>query len=430
MMSNSSTSTPNTVDVKGLYSEIWQNRQEYIMFRIAKQVADLTPMLEAKGRPPLKLSIGAPTIPAPQAIKDVLIASLSESGNDVYSTTRGELSFRQACATRMKTRFGVEVEAQANVCALLGSKEGLGNLFRGLITPYLEDADKELILVPDPGYASYVDAIEGAGGKAVSIRLNPDNNYLPDLDEVWESEIIQKGISPKKVKAVVINYPSNPIGALAPMSYLQATVDFAKKHGILAVSDNAYADMYFSPEAKPHSLLEAKGAMDCAIEFHSLSKPYSLTGWRLGYAVGNKDAVDLVALVKSTMDSGIFKGLQKAGTFAITSPEIEDYIQEVAKVYAHSQAVTLNGLKRLGWDVEAMNPPKATFYLWVPIPKRYSSCEAFSQDLLHTSGIVVVPGTAFGPNGEGFIRLSLVLPEAQLNEVFDRMETDGFRYDG
>ena len=423
------TSPKTAVDVKSLYSEIWQNRQEYIMFRIAKQVADLTPELNAKGCPPLKLSIGAPTLPAPQAIKDVLIASLSEKDNDTYSTTRGELSFRKACASRMKQRFGVEVDAEKQVCALIGSKEGLGNVFRGLITPYLAEADKEVILVPDPGYASYVDAIEGAGGKAVSIRLNPENKYLPNLNDVWQEEIVGQGIDPKKVKAVVVNYPSNPIGAVAPLSYLQHTVDFAREHGILAISDNAYADMYFSPEARPHSILEAEGALDCAIEFHSLSKPYSLTGWRLGFAVGHQDAVDLVALVKSTMDSGIFKGLQKAGTFAITSPDIQAYIEEVAQVYAHSQAVTLKGLKRLGWPVEAMNPPKATFYLWVPIPKRYSSCEQFSQDLLKTSGIVVVPGTAFGPNGEGFIRLSLVLPEEQLNEVFDRMARDGFTYE-
>lgn len=428
MMMTSQASTA-TVDVKALYSDIWKNRQEYIMFRIAKQVADLTPMLEAKGRPPLKLSIGAPTLPAPQIIKDVLIASLQEPGNDVYSTTRGEGFFLKACATRMKERFGVDVHPQEQICALLGSKEGLGNLFRGLLTPKFNADEKEIILVPDPGYASYVDAIEGAGGQAVSICLNPENNYLPDLEAIWQSEIINKGVHPARVKAVVVNYPSNPIGALAPLSYLQATVDFARRHGILAVSDNAYADLYFSPESKPHSILEAEGAMDCAIEFHSLSKPYSLTGWRMGYAVGNQDAVDLVALVKSTMDTGIFKGLQKAGAFALTSPDIEAYIQEVAQVYAHSQAVTLAGLKRLGWPVEDMNPPKATFYLWVPIPKRYSRCEDFSQDLLHRSGIVVVPGTAFGPHGEGFVRLSLVLPEAQLNEVFDRMATDDFYYD-
>jgi len=424
------TNTHPKVDVDALTSEIWKNREEYIMFRIGKQVADLTDELTAKGRAPLKLSIGAPTIPAPQAIKDVLIAALDEPGIDMYSTTRGELTYRQACADRMKSRFGVDVDAKDNVCALIGSKEGLGNMFRGLITPSLDPDKQDLIMIPDPGYASYVDSIEGAGGKALSIPLNKEDNYLPNLDDVWEAQVVAKGIDPKRIKAIVVNYPSNPIGVVAPLSYFEHTVAFAQKHGILAISDNAYADMYFSPEAKPHSILEVEGAMDCAIEFHTLSKPYSLTGWRLGYCAGNKKAVDLVALVKSTMDSGIFKALQKAGIFTLTDPAIEAYIQETAKIYAHSQKVTLDGLASLGWPIAEMNPPKATFYLWVPIPARYKNCVDFAQDLLKTSGIVVVPGTAFGPNGEGFIRLSLVLPEQQLNEVFVRMKQDGFTFAG
>lgn len=415
------------VDVLGLYSEIWQNRAEYIMFRIAKQVTDLTPELEAKGKPPLKLSIGAPTLPPPQSVIDTLVNCLHQPDIHMYSTTRGELFYRQAVAERLQKRFGVTVDAKTEVCSLVGSKEGLAAVFRGLITPQLEAAKKEYILVPDPGYASYVDAIEGSGGLAFPILLNPENNYLPDLEETWQRAMAQ-GISAKQIKAVVINYPSNPIGATAPLSYYEACVAFAQRHGILLISDNAYADMYFDDSVKPHSVLEVAGAMDCAIEFHSLSKPYSLTGWRLGFAVGNKAAVDLVALVKSTVDSGIFKALQTAGAFAITDEGVEAHIQAVNKVYAHNQTVFVEGLKSLGWPVETMNPPKATFYLWIPIPTNYTSCVQFSQDLLKTSGIVVVPGTAFGGNGEGFVRLSLVLPEAQLLEVIERMRADGFVY--
>ena len=411
MMSATTTTTP--VDVHGLYSEIWQNREEYIMFRIAKQVVDLTPELEAKDRPPLKLSIGAPTVPPPASIIQKLTECLNEEGIHMYSTTRGELFYRQAVADRMQKRFGVTVCPKTEVCSLVGSKEGLASVFRGLITPQLELAKKEYILVPDPGYASYV--------------LNPEDNYLPDLEETWQKAMAQ-GISPKQIKAVVINYPSNPIGATAPLSYYEACVAFAQRHGILLISDNAYADMYFDVAVKPHSILEVAGAMDCAIEFHSLSKPYSLTGWRLGFAVGNKAAVDLVALVKSTVDSGIFKVLQKAGAFAITDDGVEAHIQEVNKMYAHNQKVFVDGLKTLGWPVETMNPPKATFYLWMPIPTNYTSCVQFSQDILKKAGIVTVPGTAFGAHGEGYVRLSLVLPENELLEVIDRMKTDGFVY--
>ena len=425
MMSATTTTTP--VDVHGLYSEIWQNREEYIMFRIAKQVVDLTPELEAKGRPPLKLSIGAPTVPPPASVIQKLTECLNEEGIHMYSTTRGELFYRQAVADRMQKRFGVTVCPKTEVCSLVGSKEGLASVFRGLITPQLELAKKEYILVPDPGYASYVDAIEGAGGLAFPILLNPEDNYLPDLEETWQKAMAQ-GISPKQIKAVVINYPSNPIGATAPLSYYEACVAFAQRHGILLISDNAYADMYFDVAVKPHSILEVAGAMDCAIEFHSLSKPYSLTGWRLGFAVGNKAAVDLVALVKSTVDSGIFKVLQKAGAFAITDDGVEAHIQEVNKMYAHNQKVFVDGLKTLGWPVETMNPPKATFYLWMPIPINYTSCVQFSQDILKKAGIVTVPGTAFGAHGEGYVRLSLVLPENELLEVIDRMKTDGFVY--
>jgi LL-diaminopimelate aminotransferase len=227
-----------------------------------------------------------------------------------------------------------------------------------------------------------------------------------------------------------VNYPSNPIGATAPLSYYEHVVAFAREKGILAISDNAYADLYFSPDVKPHSLLEVPGALECAIEFHSLSKPYSLTGWRIGYAAGSKAAIDLLALVKSAMDSGLFKGIQKVGIFALSDPGMEQHMQDVSRIYARNQEVTLAGLKRLGWPVEEIYAPQATFYLWVPIPPRYTSCVEFSEALLKTSGVVVVPGTAFGSHGEGFIRLSLVLPEEKINAVFDRMAADGFTYNG
>lgn len=417
-------------DVAALTSELFKNSEEYIMFRIAKRVAELTPGLKAKGREPLKLSIGAPTLPPPKFIVDKLKEAIDEPGASihVYSTTRGELDYRQAVALRMKNRFGVTVDAATETCSLVGSKEGLANMFRGLITPRMQEKQQDIILTPDPGYASYKGSINAAGGYSYPMPLLPDNKYCPDLETVRE-QLIKDGFDPTRIKAVIINYPSNPLGASAPFIYYEHVIAVAKKYNWLVISDNAYADLYYPGSEKPHSILEVEGAKDIAVEMFSLSKPYSMTGWRIGFAAGNRMAIDLLAMVKSTVDSGIFKAIQKAGAYALTAPEADKHIEEVGAVYAKSQAVFKEQLKRLGWPVEQITWPKATFYLWLPIPPRYDTCEAFANDLLETSGIVTVPGTAFGQNGQGYVRLSLVLPDEQLIEVVDRMEADGFTFD-
>jgi LL-diaminopimelate aminotransferase len=413
--------------VKNLYSEYCANMETYIMFRIAARVTELTPSLTEKGRPPLKMSIGAPTVAPPKVVIDYFKQVLDEPGIHTYSVPKGEKFFLDAVAQRMKSRFGVDVNPAKEVTSLIGSKEGLANMFRAIITPTLEKSRREIILTPDPGYASYVDSIEVAGGVAYPTPLNLENNYLPDLDAAVEN-LKRDGYDPAKIKAVIINYPSNPIGATAPFSYYEKVVAFARKHRILLISDVAYADMYFGGQEPPHSILEVPGAKELAIEFHSLSKPYAMTGWRIGFAVGNADAVDILAKMKGTMDSGIFRAIQKAAAFALTSPECDAYIRECNQMYEENQQIMLAGFKRLGWPIEQLNPPKATFYLWLPIPRNYTSCEKFSEDVLEKSGVVLVPGTAFGKTGEGFVRLSLVTPKHELEEVITRMEQDGFLY--
>lgn len=424
-MTTASTPTSTGPNVAALTSALWQAKAEYIMFRIGKKVAQLTPQLTAKGRAPLKLSIGAPTLPPPQALVEAFKGYLDEPGIDVYSVPRGEPFFREAVASRLQRRFGVTVNPNTQVCSLIGSKEGLANMFRAIITPSLNPKEQDIIIIPDPGYASYVDSIAGAGGLPYAMPLTAQNNYLPNPQSVL-NQLIADGYKAEKVKAIILNYPSNPLGATAPLSYYEEMVAFARKHNILIISDNAYCDLYFSRAEKPHSILEVPGAIDIAIEFHSLSKPYCLTGWRLGFAVGNQTAIDLLATVKSTMDSGLFRAIQKAGVFALTEPAADAHIEAVNAVYEHNQGVFVAGLKRLGWPVNQLLIPDATFYFWLPIPPRYKSCEQFADELLEKSGIVTVPGTGFGQHGEGFVRLSLVLPEAELNEVIDRMQTDGF----
>jgi LL-diaminopimelate aminotransferase len=410
-----------------LFSRYCANMETYIMFKISQRVSDLTPELEQKGRPPILMSIGAPTVAPPKALIDTLKTALDTPGLHTYSVPKGEKFFRDAVVQRMQQRFGVTLDANKQVCSLIGSKEGLAHMFRALITPSLQREEQDIILVPDPGYASYADAIAVAGGLAYSTPLTPENRYLPDLDGTLR-RLSEEGLDPHRVKALVINYPSNPIGATAPFSFYEEAVSFARKHDILLISDIAYSEMVFSGEEKPHSILEVPGAQDLAIEFHSLSKPYAITGWRIGFAVGNTDAIDILAKVKGTVDSGLCKALQKAGAFALTSPECDAYIEEVNQIYEANQARMLKGFERLGWPVAQMNPPRATFYLWLPIPPRYNSCEQFATELLETSGIVVVPGTAFGKHGEGFVRLSLVTPPEQLDAVIERMATDGFTF--
>jgi LL-diaminopimelate aminotransferase len=430
MMSASPAPTQATPDLSQFVSQQRRNRAEYIMFRIARRVDELTPELTQKGRPPLKLSIGAPTVPPPQPILDALAGSMQKLGIHMYSTTRGELVFRQAVAQRMQQRFGVTINPATNTMTVVGSKEGLANFFRGIITPSLNPAEQDVLLIPDPGYASYVDSIVAAGGQPYSIPLTLENDYQPNLDEVI-AQAVASGIAKERIKALIINYPSNPLGATVPLSYYQHVIEVAKRHNLLVISDNAYADMYFSQAAKPHSIFEVEGAMDCAIEFHSLSKPYAMTGWRLGFAVGPKPLIDLLALVKGTVDSGAFKAVQHAAIVALTDPAVEAEVQRTnVELYAALQHRFVEGLKRLGWPVEQMKLPDATFYFWLPIPPRFKGDDvAFANALLETSGIVTVPGTGFGQYGAGFVRLSLVLPQAQQDEVLERMQADGFTWE-
>lgn len=408
------------------FNDYVQSLETYIMFRIKETVARITPELKAKGRAPIALSMGAPTAAPPKHLIDALKSALDEEGIHTYSTPKGEKLYREAVARRMKERFGVELNPDTEIFSLIGSKEGLANFIRILINPTTVDKDKDIIMVPDPGYASYGEMIKVSGGKAYSVPLTPENNFMPDMDEVWEN-LIKEGLNPEKVKALLINYPNNPLGATATKEYLQSLVDFCKKHNLLLISDAAYTDMYFKPELKPMSILEIEGAKDLAVEFFSFSKPYAITGWRLGWVCGNAEAVKIFGKLKSTLDSGLFKALQKACAEILNSQEGEEYIKEANIRFKKNQEIFVKGLKEeLGWA--DFNIPDATFYLWIPIPPRYKSSVEFTDDLMHKSGVVMVPGDAFGKFGKGFCRISLVCSQDELKEVIRRMKEDGFTY--
>ncbi len=407
------------------FNDYVQSLETYIMFRIKETVAKITPELTAKGRAPISLSMGAPTDTPPEYAINSLKNALDKKGVHTYSIPKGEKYFREAIALRMKNRFGVELNPETEIFSLIGSKEGLANFIRILINPTTDDKEKEIIMVPDPGYASYKEMVKVSGGKAYPVALTPENKFMPDMEKVFE-QFIKEGNNPKKVKALLINYPNNPLGATAAKEYLESIVNFCKKHHILLISDAAYVDMYFKPELKPMSVLEIEGAKDIAVEFFSFSKPYAMTGWRLGWICGNPEAVKIFGKLKSTLDSGIFKALQIACADILNSKEGDEYIEKANKEFKKRQQVFVEGLKELGWG--EFNVPDATFYLWLPIPPRYKNSVEFTDDLMYKSGVIAVPGKAFGEYGDRFFRVSIVCSEEELKEAIRRMKEDGFYF--
>ena len=409
------------------FNDYVQSLETYIMFRIKETVAKITPELVAKGRKPIMLSMGAPTAMPPKALTESLKNILDEDKIHLYSSPKGEKFYRDAIAKRMENRFGVKLDSDKEIFSLIGSKEGLANFIRCLVNPTTVDEDKDIIMVPDPGYASYGEMIKVSGGKAYPMPLLPENNYMPNLDEVWNN-LSKEGYKQSKVKALLVNYPNNPLGVTATREYLESVVKFCKKHDILLISDAAYTDMYFKDELKPISVLSIDGAKDICVEFYSFSKPYALTGWRLGWICGNSEAVQIFGKLKSTIDSGLFKALQKACAEILNSEDGEKYVKEANARFKRSQDLFVKGLKEeLGW--KNFNIPDATFYLWLPIPKRYKTSVEFTEDLMRTSGVVAVPGDAFGKYGEGFFRVSIVCKDEELKEVIRRMKEDGFTFE-
>lgn len=413
--------------MKELFNESVKSIETYIMFQIKQETAKLKPELESKNRAPIALAMGAPVAPPPKFVYDKLIESLSIPQIHTYSSPKGEDFYLQAVSKRMKNRFGVDVKPESEIFSLIGSKEGIANFIRALINPATDDSEKDIILVPDPGYASYTQMLKTNGGLSYGVKLNQENNFMPNLFDVW-AQMKLDGYNPDKVKALIINYPSNPLGATCTKDYLQHVVDFCREKQIWLISDAAYCDIYYDENNKPHSVLEIDGAKDVAVEFYSFSKPYSMTGFRIGWVCGNKDAISAFGKLKTTIDTGLFKAIQMCAAEVLNSSEGDEYINNSNKDFIRKLKIVYDGFKELGWDVSEKNIPSATFYVWLPIPPRYKTSKEFTDDLLRKSGVVVVPGNGFGEYGEGFFRLSAVATDEQLKEVIFRMKQDGFYF--
>jgi len=353
----------------------------------------------------ISLGIGDPDQPTPNNVIEKLRESVQDPKTHNYPPYTGTVEFRQAVALWYKNRFGVDLDPNNEVMALIGSKEGIAHIFLAFIDP------GDFSLIPEPGYPVYKTATLFANGFPYIMPLLEENGFLPDLEKIDE-EIAQRA------KLMFINYPNNPTAAVADKTFFEKVVKFAKKYDILICHDFAYSEMTFD-NYKTNSFLEVNGAKDVGIEFHSLSKTYNMTGWRLGFAVGNKEAISALSIIKTNVDSGVFKAIQEAGIEALTGPQ--DNIEKMNKIYTGRRNVVINGLNKLGWNLK---PTKATFYIWIPTLNKTSSME-FSNLLLEKTGIIVTPGIGYGEYGEGYVRIALTVEEKRLEEAMERMKKAG-----
>ncbi|MDZ4820474.1 MAG: LL-diaminopimelate aminotransferase [Planctomycetota bacterium] len=357
----------------------------------------------------INLGIGAPDQPTPRHVVDAMHEAIEKPANHQYPPFGGTPQFKEAAAQWANKRFGINIEAETEVTTLIGCKEGLHHL----LLAYIGTGD--IALIPDPAYPVYKTSTELAGGTPHFMPLLPENNYLPDLDAIPDSVA-------QKAKILLINYPNNPTAGIADMAFFEKVVAFCKKHDILLCHDNAYSEMTYDGYKAP-SILQVKGAKDIAIELHTMSKTYNMAGWRLGFAIGNKTAIANLAKIKSNVDTDVFSAIQVAGIAGLNGPR--DHIDHCNKLYEERRDLAVIELKKLGWEVE---PVKATFYMWLPTPKGMGS-EEFSTLMLNTAGIVVPPGNAYGPGGEGYFRISLCVSKERLQEAFDRMAKHSITYD-
>ena len=362
--------------------------------------------VRARGVDIIDLGVGDPDRPTPKFIVNRLKREAEIPSNHQYPSYEGLPQFREAAATWYRRRFGVSLDPSSEVVALIGSKEGIAHFPLAFVNP------GDAVLVPDPGYPVYHIATMFAGGRSHFLPLRRENGFLPDLDAIPRSVLA-------KAKILFLNYPNNPTSAVADRKFYRRVLGFAEEHDLIVAHDVAYTEIYFDGK-KPMSILELPGAKKRCIEFHSLSKTYNMTGWRIGFAVGNAELVAGTGKVKTNVDSGVFQAVQGAGIAALTSSdEVTDAIR---RTYQDRRDILVPGLRALGLDpVE----PGGTFYVWIPVPKGYTSA-SFCAHLLERAGIVTTPGSGFGKSGEGYIRIALTKEKARLREALARMRKVGF----
>jgi LL-diaminopimelate aminotransferase len=355
----------------------------------------------ARGVDLVDLGVGDPDIPTPAPVVEKLMESVSKPLNHRYPSSSGMAEFRAAVANWYKTRFNVELDPGKEVVSLIGSKEGIGNMAVAFVDP------GDVVLVSSPCYPVYHIGTAFSGGKNYFLRLKKENHFLPDLDAIPNDVA-------RRAKLLWINYPNNPTAAVADRDFYRRVVDFANRHNVIVCHDAAYSEMGYDGY-RPLSFLQIDGAREVGIEFHSLSKTFNMTGWRIGMAVGNPEMVAGLAQAKSNLDSGIFQSIQEAGIEALRLGE--QIVEPSRTIYQERRDILVEGLRAVGLDCEK---PRATFYVWVACPKGLSSAD-FTAKLLDEAGVVTTPGNGFGDAGEGYVRFTVCVDKERLREVAERI---------
>lgn len=387
-----------------------------IEIRKSRRLEDLPPYIfseintikmaaQKRGIELLSLGIGDPDKPTPEAIVRKLQEAVGKPKNHVYSPYNGTLEFRQAVATWFQGRFGVSLDAEKEVIALIGSKEAIAHF----PVAFCDPGDR--CLVPSPGYPVFATSISLGGGVPVPIPMTSATGFLPDLDQL-ETLMVQH-----QPKYAILNFPSNPTSVVAPRKMLEAIVGLARKYGVILVSDNAYSEMYYDEAKRPPSILEIPGAREVAIEFHSFSKTFNMTGWRIGFAVGNEQLVEGLLRAKTNIDSGPLLSVQEASVFALQN--YDALVPPIRQVYAERREILTEGLRTLG--IEHV-PLDATFFLWAKVPGGQKSME-FTRQLIDNQGLVVTPGIGFGEHGENFFRLAMTVDTPDIHRALEKLET-------
>lgn len=359
----------------------------------------------AQGKDVYDLSIGAPNIPPTKRIMEVMAEAVMKPANYVYAINDTQ-QLLEAVAQWYKRRYDVELNPETEICSLLGSQDGLSHIALSILDP------GDVMLVPDPCYPIFADGPRIAGAELYYMPLQKENDYVIQLQDIPE-EIA------RKAKFMLVSYPNNPTAAMAPESFYHELVAFAKKYDIIVLHDNAYSELVFDGQSCG-SFLSIPGAMEVGVEFNSLSKTYGLAGARIGFCVGNKAVVGMLKTLKSNMDYGMFLPIQAAAVEALTGNQA--VVAETRAAYEHRRDVLCDGLIEAGWHMEK---PAGTMFVWAPIPDSYQDSESFVADLLDKTGVLVTPGSAFGPSGEGYVRMALVQSEDTMKKIVEAVAVSG-----
>jgi LL-diaminopimelate aminotransferase len=380
--------------------------------RTAKRIEKLPPYLfaeidrkvevaRARGADIISFGVGDPDLPTPPHIVDALVGAVRDPATHRYPAYTGMPAFRDSIAAWYERRFGVRLDPHEEIQPLVGSKEGIFHLPVAFVDP------GDVALVPDPGYPVYETGTILAHGEPVLLPLWVENDFKPDLASIPPGAL-------EKARVLWLNYPSNPTAACVDLDFFTEAVEFCRANGLLLAHDAAYTEITFDGYEAP-SVLQVPGSMDCAVEFHSLSKTYNMTGWRIGWVAGAPQAIEAVKRLKTNIDSGIFDAVQRAGIAALEGPV--DFLERTVATYRRRRDLLCDGLKSMGVVVE---PPRGSIYVWVPVPEGHTS-KSFTTYLLDEADLVVAPGNGYGLTGEGFVRFSLTLADDRLEEGVERL---------